>query len=96
MASDPNTITSTLNRMERAGFIERQPHERDRRAKRVRLLALGAEVFGQAQAVALELQGEVLQALPEERRGSFLEELDLIGQACADALEKPTRKGRKI
>src|SRR4051812_32867055 len=37
MASDPNTITSTLNRMERAGFITRQPHERDRRAKRVQL-----------------------------------------------------------
>lgn len=95
MASDPNTITSTLNRMERAGFIERQPHERDRRAKRVRLRPLGAETFGKAQEVALELQGEVLNALPEGRRESFLEELALIGEACADALERPTRKSRK-
>src|SRR3954465_2540623 len=55
MASDPNTITSTLNRMERAGFIARQPHERDRRAKRVRLRPLGVETFGKAQEVALEL-----------------------------------------
>jgi DNA-binding MarR family transcriptional regulator len=95
MASDPNTITSTLNRMERAGLIERQPHERDRRAKRVRVRPLGVEVFGKAQEVALELQGEVLKSLPEERRESFLEELDTIGQACADALERPTRRTRK-
>src|ERR1043166_7463798 len=27
MASDPNTITSTLSRMEAAGLITRQPHE---------------------------------------------------------------------
>jgi DNA-binding MarR family transcriptional regulator len=95
MASDPNTITSTLNRMERAGFIARQPHERDRRAKRVLLRPLGAETFAKAQEVALELQGEVLKALPEDRRDSFLEDLDAIGQACADALERPPRRARK-
>jgi DNA-binding MarR family transcriptional regulator len=42
MASDPNTITSTLSRMEAGGLITRQPHERDRRAHRVRLEAPGA------------------------------------------------------
>src|SRR4051795_12586285 len=38
MASDPNTITSTLARMEKAGMISRNPHEKDRRAKRVQVL----------------------------------------------------------
>jgi DNA-binding MarR family transcriptional regulator len=31
MASDPNTITSTLARMEAAGLVSRHPHESDRR-----------------------------------------------------------------
>src|SRR6059058_4437153 len=31
MASDPNTITSTLSRMEKAQMISRHPHEKDRR-----------------------------------------------------------------
>src|SRR6187455_3416669 len=41
MASDPNTITSTLSRMEAAGLVSRHPHELDRRAHRVRLQAAG-------------------------------------------------------
>src|SRR3954451_17169661 len=41
MASDPNTITSTLARMEKSGLIARQQHERDRRAHRVKLQPAG-------------------------------------------------------
>src|SRR3954469_25322598 len=37
MASDPNTITSTLARMEKSGLIARLPHESDRRANRVKI-----------------------------------------------------------
>ena len=41
MTSDPNTVASLLERMERAGLIERHPHETDRRAHRIRLKASG-------------------------------------------------------
>src|SRR6266568_4677889 len=41
MSSDPNTVASLLERMERAGFVSRQKHEKDRRARRLRLKALG-------------------------------------------------------
>src|SRR4029077_13560795 len=37
MASDPNTVASLLERMESAGLLERQPHEKDRRAHRISL-----------------------------------------------------------
>lgn len=92
MASDPNTITSTLARMERAGFIARQPHESDRRAKRVQILPLGQETFRRGQEIALKLQAEVLKALPAERREFFLEDLATIGQACTDALNRAPRR----
>src|SRR5881409_2767505 len=41
MSSDPNTVAALLERMEQAGLVERQSHEKDRRAHRLRLRALG-------------------------------------------------------
>src|SRR3954454_4465835 len=37
MASDPNTVASLVERMEKAGLIERRPDRKDRRANRIRL-----------------------------------------------------------
>lgn len=84
MASDPNTITSTLTRMETAGLVSRQPHETDRRAHRVRIEAKGRRVFEQACEIAVELQKGVLGHLPAARRERFLADLECIAQACAD------------
>jgi DNA-binding MarR family transcriptional regulator len=87
MASDPNTITSTLSRMEKAGMISRTPHEKDRRAKRVHVLPEGRRIFEQAWKVALALQQQVLSALPEGRRESFLNELEIVAAACGNPPE---------
>jgi DNA-binding MarR family transcriptional regulator len=95
MASDPNTITSTLARMERAGLVERHPHESDRRAHRVCLQPPGRRTFEQARRIAVELQERVLAALPEERRAAFLLDLEHIADACAAATEKPVSRRRK-
>ncbi len=96
MASDPNTITSTLSRMERAGLVTRQPHERDRRAHRVKLLPAGRRTFEKARRLALELQAEVLGALPDDRRESFLANLETIAQSCALALDTPPPRKRTV
>jgi DNA-binding MarR family transcriptional regulator len=87
MASDPNTITSTLARMAKAGLVAREPHERDRRAHRVKLLPLGAQTFTKGRKIALELQTQVLGSLPQARREAFLAELETIANACAQAVE---------
>lgn len=92
MASDPNTITSTLARMEKADLVHRIPHERDRRANRVKSTAAGRRVFGKARDAALALQNLVLEALPDDRRERFLEELEAIATACALASEKSPAK----
>jgi DNA-binding MarR family transcriptional regulator len=89
MASDPNTITSTLSRMERAGLIERHPHELDRRAHRVKILPLGKRTFLKGRKIAMELQDQVLAVLARERREQFLDDLEIIGRSCAEVLEKP-------
>ncbi|MDB6148691.1 MAG: MarR family transcriptional regulator [Chthoniobacter sp.] len=95
MASDPNTITSTLSRMEAAGLIARQPHELDRRAHRVTLNPAGRRAFEKARKVAMQLQEQVLSGLPLSRRQRFLEELEILADSCAGALAKPTTKRRQ-
>src|SRR5258706_4001918 len=82
MSSDPNTVASLLERMEKIGYIERQPHERDRRAHRIKFLPKGKKTYEAARAIALALQGEVLAWLPADGREDFLEHLARVADAC--------------
>src|SRR5262245_252205 len=66
MSSDPNTVASLMNRMEKLGLIERRRHEKDRRAMRVRLKPTGKSKYFEAREVAVALQTEILATLPEE------------------------------
>ena len=96
MSSDPNTVASLLERMETAGLVERQAHEKDRRAHRLRLKALGRRRYEAAREVAVAMQTEVLSALPEGAREKFLEELDAVAEACRIVAEKsPRRSGNR-
>jgi DNA-binding MarR family transcriptional regulator len=88
MSSDPNTVASLLERMEKATYIERTAHERDRRAHRIKLLPKGKKTYEAARAIALTLQGELLSVLPETAREQFLEHLTLVADACRDAAEQ--------
>jgi len=87
MASDPNTVTSVLTRMEKAGLIERRPHEKDRRAKRVRIKPAGKRIFEEAREIAVTLQTHVIEVLPPNKRDQFLMHLDMVADAARDAAE---------
>jgi len=99
MSSDPNTIASLLERMEKAGWIERRQHERDRRAYRIRLSPTGRRKFKELRELAVDLQARVLDALPASARERFLEHLALVADACRDAAEsaaeRPTRRKQR-
>jgi DNA-binding MarR family transcriptional regulator len=92
MASDPNTITSTLTRMEKSGLISRKPHEHDKRANRVKAQPAGRRAFEKARKVAMALQEQILAILPASRRDKFLDELEEIANACGTVLEKAPGK----
>jgi DNA-binding MarR family transcriptional regulator len=92
MSSDPNTIASLLERMETAGWVERKPHESDRRAYRIRLKAAGRKKYEELRTVAVELQSQVLISLPEDRREAFLTDLGMVADACRDAAENSPRR----
>jgi len=92
MSSDPNTVASLLERMAKAGLIERKPHEKDRRAHRLHLLPAGRRKYVEAREIALALQAEVLGALPESRREEFLEHLALVADGCRAAAGQSPKK----
>ncbi len=94
MASDPNTVASLLERMESAGWLKRQPHERDRRAHRIRLLPTGKRKFTEVRELALALQSEVLSVLPEAQREEFLEHLAVVAEACRKLADEYPRRGK--
>ncbi len=91
MSSDPNTVASLLQRMEEAGLVERQPHEKDKRAHRIQLRAEGRRRYELARQVAVSLQGLVMSVLPATRREEFLEDLALVADACKAAAEQSSK-----
>ena len=93
MSSDPNTVASLLERMEKSGLLERRPHENDRRAHRLHLKPDGKRKYQKAREIAIALQSELLRVLPEARREEFLEHLALVGEACRQAAEKSPKRG---
>lgn len=94
MSSDPNTVASLLERMEESGWVERRPHETDRRAYRIRILPPGKAQFETCKTIALQLQSEVLKVLEPNTREDFLKQLDLVAQACRNAADASPRAQR--
>jgi DNA-binding MarR family transcriptional regulator len=97
MSSDPNTITSILDRMEKAGLVQRQSDEQDRRARRISLKRTGRVKYEEARQIAVHLQAEVLNFLAPEMRETFLRHLDAVADACQIAVQgSPKRRSPKF
>jgi|TARA_A100001037_G_scaffold287814_1_gene297760 DNA-binding MarR family transcriptional regulator len=94
MSSDPNTVASLLERMEKMGWVDRRPHETDRRAKRITLKPAGKRKHRELRNVAADLQIDVLNAIPESQRNRFLSHLATIADTCREAAEDAARKRR--
>jgi DNA-binding MarR family transcriptional regulator len=92
ISSDPNTVASLLERMEAAGWVKRLPHEQDRRAHRIRLEEAGRRKYAELRVLAIELQAQVLAALPENKREEFLEHLSIVADACRQAADASVRR----
>ena len=96
MSSDPNTIASLLDRMEKAGIVQRQSHGKDRRARRLSLKRAGRIKYEEARQIAIHLQIEVLNILAPELRDAFLKNLDAVADACQLAVQgSPKRRNSK-
>lgn len=92
MSSDPNTVASLLERMARAGWVEKQRDARDRRAHRLSLHPKGRARLAAARTIALALQREVLRGVPAGERRAFLGRLERLAEACHEASRSPGKR----
>ena len=91
MSSDPNTVASLLERMERSGWISRKRDPEDRRANRIRLKSKGFECYEAIRSEAIELQTQIMEALDNDEKETFLHCLDRIADACREAADSLPR-----
>jgi DNA-binding MarR family transcriptional regulator len=92
MSSDPNTIASLVERMKKAGLIDREQDGKDRRAYRIRINADGRKKFQEARKLAVSLQECVMEVIPNEQRETFLKQLNAVADACLEAADKVPKK----
>lgn len=85
MSSDNNTITSIINRMETNGWVKREPHIHDQRAKQLIIQEAGEALYFEAQAFARTLEDEIMNSLSEAERSMYLEFMQKVTQACLDS-----------
>lgn len=64
----PATISRMIQRMERAGFVERRPDEKDERVSRVYLTKAGREVRQDVQRILKETEEQTLAGLDADER----------------------------
>lgn len=72
------TMTATLSRMERDGFITREPNPEDGRSVLVRLSASGFEGVPQVQRAVATINEMALRTLSETERRSFFSVMSKI------------------
>ena len=96
MASDPNTITAILTRMQKAGLLERRAHADDARCNLIMLKDKGRALHAKIQPLASGLQEQLLAAVPVAKQAEFLKQLESVCAALdADDAAQPARKGRR-
>ncbi|MFH1609750.1 MAG: MarR family transcriptional regulator [Candidatus Bipolaricaulota bacterium] len=95
----PATLTPALQRMERAGLIERRPDPRDQRVSRVYLTDKGKAVRLRTKGIWQDLERELRVAFDAEEqirlRDALLRIRDLLGSAGAQGTAgSQRRRGR--
>jgi len=83
----PPTVTTMLQRMEKAGTIERRPDEDDQRITRVRLTAEGRRLEERLRAVLARHIGRALDSMSEVDRRELERLLGIMAENTARSLE---------
>jgi DNA-binding MarR family transcriptional regulator len=69
----PATITNALQRMEKAGLVERRPDETDQRVSRVYLTDAGRSMREKAERAWREMEGRAFAGLSQEEQKTLQE-----------------------
>ena len=82
---DKTTMVVTMDELEAAGLAERRPAPADRRARVIAVTPAGRKKLKQAEEISDRIRHDVLSALPEEDRETFVDALTTL--ACGRLAE---------
>lgn len=79
-----SNVTGLVDRMERAGWVERSADRDDRRVKQVRLTAAGRRLLEAADRRYMARVLDVMSTLPEKERGQLARTLEKVRAALRE------------
>jgi DNA-binding MarR family transcriptional regulator len=80
LALDPANLAPLLNDLERNGYIERVVHEKDRRARAIRLKPLGRKMLAKAHRAIAAHEARLTDGFTEDERTELLTLLRRVAQ----------------
>ena len=84
MGVTPSTMSLTIDRLERGGYVTRERSAEDRRRVDLRLTASGVRIKRQQKVLEPELVAAMLARLDGAKRGHALRGLELLAEAAVD------------
>jgi MarR family transcriptional regulator for hemolysin len=96
----PITLLRQIDRLEKAGLVQRRVHPNDRRMQQLYLTPASQPLLQRIFAVGTELQGEVMAGLSEADRSQLLDSLarvrcNLAQPPRVDVVDPPNKPGRR-
>ncbi|MCV3767348.1 MarR family winged helix-turn-helix transcriptional regulator [Rhizobium sp. TRM95796] len=89
MGVEPMTVCAYLDRLEKAGYVERTPDPRDRRAKNVRTTEQAETVLAAVRSRAGDLYDQLFAEFDAADRARFLDGLVILRDALRRRLDAP-------
>lgn len=96
MGVEPMTVCAYLDRLEKAGYVERTPDPRDRRAKNVRATAEAEVVLSAVRSRAGDLYDQLFSDFDTADRARFLDGLTLLRDTLRRRLDAPVAGFDKV
>jgi DNA-binding MarR family transcriptional regulator len=90
---DRSTLADLVKRLQRKGLLQRQRSREDARAYAVKLTDQGRRVLRTAEPLAKRVEERLLGALPQQRRGELIEQLQTIVEKLQGLAEPSARRG---
>lgn len=84
----PQTVTSTVNRLEAAGLVERRPHPMHRTLVEIHPTSRGREVFDRADSCVDALDSTLSRALSADELATLRHLLAKVTEASQDYLKR--------
>ena len=85
----PSTLSATISRLEKLGYLSSQPSENDKRQRELRLTARGGEAIAATSVLNLERVRVMMNKLTPAERKAAVRGLSLLARAAREIRETP-------